>query len=103
MTPFVLGVALNVFIYDANDDEILQNFKWEEGQGLNLSDEINLLNRKNHYEIVYMNKEYEKYKNIFSFYENNIKSVILSDIQKYLKPKPNDNDKHFDMLKESFD
>ena len=103
LTPFVLGVALNVFIYDANDDEILQNFKWEEGQGLNLSDEINLLNRKNHYEIVYMNKEYEKYKNIFSFYENNTKSVILSDIQKYLKPKPNDNDKHFDMLKESFD
>ena len=29
--------------------------------------------------------------------------MILSDIQKYLKPKPNDNDKHFDMLKESFD
>ena len=103
LTPFVLGVALNVLIYDANDEEILQNFKWEEGHGLNLSDEINLLNRKNHYEIVYMNKEYEKYKNIFSFYENNVKSVILSDIQKYLKPKSNDNDKHFDMLKESFE
>ena len=103
LTPFVLGVALNVLIYDANDDEILQNFKWEEGHGLNLSDEINLLNRKNHYEIVYTVKEYEKYKNIFAFYENNIKSVILSDIQKYLKPKLNDNDKHFDMLKESFE
>ena len=101
LTPFVLGVALNILIYDANDDEILQNFKWEEGHGLNLADEINLLNRKNHYEIVYTSKEYEKYKNIFSFYENNIKSVILSDINKYLKPK--ENDKNFDMLTESFD
>ena len=101
LTPFVLGVALNVLIYDANDEEILQNFKWEEGHGLNLSDEINLLNRKNHYEIVYMNKEYEKYKNIYEFYENHKKSVILSDIEKHLKAI--DNDKNFDMLKGSFD
>ena len=101
LTPFVLGVALNVLIFDANDDEILQNFKWEEGHGLSVTDEINLLNRKNHYEIVYTNKEYEKYMNIFTVYENKIKSVILSDINKYLKPQ--ENDKTFDMLKESFD
>ena len=60
------AIELNVFIYDANDDEILQNFKWEEGQGLNLSDEINLLNRKNHYEIVYKARRC-LFERIFSF------------------------------------
>ena len=91
LTPFVLGIPLNVIIFDDNEEEILQTFKWEEGQGLNLSDEIYLLNRKNHYEIVYTQKENEKYKNIFQYYENNQRSVILSDIDKYLKLYANDN------------
>ena len=91
LTPFVLGVPLNVIIFDDNEEEILQNFKWEEGNGLNLIDEVSLLNRKNHYEIVYSQRDYEKYQNIFENYENHQKSVILSDIEKYLKLLPNDN------------
>ena len=91
LTPFVLGIPLNVIIFDDNEEEILQNFKWEEGKGLNITDEINLLNRKNHYEIVYSLKDNEKYKKIFEIYENNKKSVVLCDIEKYLKAKNNDN------------
>jgi hypothetical protein len=91
LTPFVLGVPLNVIIFDDNEEEILQNFKWEEGNGLNLIDEMSLLNRKNHYEIVYSQRDYEKYQKIFENYENHQKSVILSDIDKYLKLLPNDN------------
>ena len=91
LTPFVLGIPLNVIIFDDCEEEILQNFKWEEGKGLNLDGEIYLLNRKNHYEIVYTKKDNEKYKNIFQYYENHQRSVILSDIEKYLKLYDNDN------------
>jgi hypothetical protein len=52
---------------------------------------MSLLNRKNHYEIVYSQKDYDKYQKIFENYENHQKSVILSDIDKYLKLLPNDN------------
>ena len=90
LTPFVLGIPLNVIIFDDCEEEILQNFKWEEGKGLNLDGEIYLLNRKNHYEIVYTKKDNEKYKNIFQYYENHQRSVILSDIEKYLKLYDND-------------
>ena len=84
LTPFVLGIPLNVIIFDDNEEEILQNFKWEEGKGLNIVDEINLLNRKNHYEIIYTLSDNEKYKNIFENYENHKKSVVLNDIEKHL-------------------
>ena len=101
LTPFVLGISLNVLIFDASDDEILQNFKWEEGNGLNLTDEINLLNRKNHYEIVYTKNDNEKFKNIFENYENNKKSVILSNVDKYLKD--NEDNNSFQAMQGSFD
>ena len=101
LTPFVLGIPLNVLIYDASDEEILQNFKWEEGNGLNLTDEISLLNRKNHYEIVYTKKDNEKYKKIFETYENNKISVILANIDKYLKA--NEDDNTFQALQGNFD
>ena len=100
LTPFVLGIPLNVIIFDDCEEEILQNFKWEEGKGLNLDGEIYLLNRKNHYEIVYTKKDNEKYKNIFQYYENHQRSVILSDIEKYLKLYDNDNSDN--MLLEGF-
>ena len=94
LTPFVLGVPLNVIIFDDNEEEILQNFKWEEGTGLNIIDEISLLNRKNHYEIVYSQSDNKKYEKIFENYENHQKSVILSDIDKYLKMLPKDNNEN---------
>ena len=100
LTPFVLGIPLNVIIFDDCEEEILQNFKWEEGKGLNLDGEIYLLNRKNHYEIIYTKKDNEKYKNIFQYYENHQRSVILSDIEKYLKLY--DNDSSDNMLLEGY-
>ena len=101
LTPFVLGVPLNVIIYDDNEEEILQNFKWEEGKGLNVTDEIQLLNRKNHYEIIYTLKDNEKNKKIFENYENHQKSVILSNIENYLKQNANDN--NINILSGTFD
>ena len=101
LTPFVLGIPLNVIIFEDFEEEILQNFKWEEGEGLNLPDEIYLLNRKNHYEIIYTSKEYEKYKNIYENYENHQKSVILSNIDKYLKQQQDSS--QFNMLADTFE
>ena len=84
LTPFVLGIPINIIIFDS-EEEILQNLKWEDEKGLDVNDEINLINRRNHYEIIYSNRDYLKHKNIFEMYENNQKSVILYDIKKFLK------------------
>ena len=77
LTPLVLGIELNVIIYDDNEDEILQKFKWEGNSELKIDDVISVLNRRNHYEIIYTSEDNEKNKNIFINYENNIKSVII--------------------------
>ena len=73
VTPFVIGIPLNIINYE---EENLQQFKSEEGQGLNLPDEINLMSIKNNYCIIYTNKDNEKYKHIFENYENKPKSLI---------------------------
>ena len=76
MTPFILGIELNIIIYDDNEEEILQKFKWEGNSGSGIGDVISLLINKTSYKIIYSLKDYEK-KNIFSSYENKVKSIIL--------------------------
>ena len=101
LTPLVLGIELNVIIYDDNEEEILQKFKWEGNSELQIDDVISLLNNRNHYEIIYTSKDNEKNKKIFTNYENNQKSVILSEIvinQKKIDIKESDN---FNLLADS--
>ena len=69
----MIGIPLNIINYE---EENLQQFKSEEGQGLNLPDEINLMSIKNNYCIIYTNKDNEKYKHIFENYEIKPKSLI---------------------------
>ena len=101
LTPLVLDIELNIFIFDDYEEDILQKFKCEGDSDLKAPDVISLLNRKNHYEIIYSLKDYEKNKNIFVNYENNKKSVILSKPENFIK-KNNINESNFNLLKESF-
>jgi hypothetical protein len=83
LTPFVLGIKLNVIVSEINDSEILQKFGWEGESEIKTDDEISLLNNKNHYEVIYTKDDEEKYKQYFLIYENNLKPFVLfKDVKK---------------------
>ena len=86
LTPFVLGIELDIVVYDIIDEEILQKFLWEGTSDIKIKDVISLLNIKNHYEIIYTEGDNIKYKKIFELYETNIKSIIINPFNKSLYP-----------------
>jgi hypothetical protein len=96
LTPFVLGIELDVIIFEANQDEILQKFVYEGKSGINTNDVITLLNSKNHYEIAYSKNDNEKYKNYFQIYENNLKPRFFEPKENYVEE---DDDDDFNLLK----
>ena len=103
LTPFVLGVELDVILFDDNEDEIIKKLKWEGNSELQIDDVISLINHKNHYEIIYTPKDYEKNKSIFQIYENNKLPIILGDIEKYLYKKDVSlSDSNFNILSDSY-
>ena len=70
LTPYVLGIPLNVIILDINNEENKKTqFKWKQGKGLNITDEITVIFDVIHYEIGYTKNDFDKidkiYKNIF--------------------------------------
>ena len=69
LTPFVLGINLDIIIFEDNEDQIVKRFSYEEENGeKKLNDNvITLLNRSSHYELVYTYDEYNKYS---EFYKN---------------------------------
>ena len=97
LTPFVLQIEIDIIIFDDNEKEILKSFKWEGNSELKTNEVISLLNHKNHYEIIYTPNDYKKYQKIFEIYENKQKPIILSQIDKYLKP----DEKNFNALSAS--
>ena len=87
LTPIVIGIELNVIIFDDKEEEILQKFKWEDESDIKSNDIIYLLNRKNHYELTYTKDDYEKNKNFFQSFISNQISVFLSEEKKMQKVK----------------
>ena len=104
LTPFVLGVELDVIVFDDNEDEIIKKLKWEGNSELQIDDVISLINKKNHYEIIYTSKDYEKNKSIFQIYENKKPPIILGDIEKnnLYKKDVNINDSNYNILSDSY-
>jgi hypothetical protein len=96
LTPFVLGIEVNVIVFDAIQEEILQKFVYEGKSGIKTNDVITLLNSRNHYEIVYTKNDNEKYKNYFQLFENNLKPRFFE-----LKDnnEDDDDDDDFNLLK----
>ena len=95
LTPFVLGIEVNVIVFDANPDEILQKFVYEGKSGIKTKDVITLLNSRNHYEIVYSKNDNEKYKNYYEIYENNLKPTFFVPKDE----EEDDDDDDFNLLK----
>ena len=91
LTPFVLGIELDIVVFDI-EGEILQKFIYEGKSEINTADIITLLNKKNHYEIIYTESDEENNKKYFEIFENNIKPNILNITQ----TNENDNNTYND-------
>ena len=70
LTPYIFGVKLNIFMFDGNS---IQQFNYEGKSNLDVNLEINIINKKAHYELLYSKQYYEEYKNYFDFYKNDEK------------------------------
>jgi hypothetical protein len=81
LTPFVLGINLDVVLFDDNEDEILKHFKFVGKDELKIKDTIFVINKKGHYEIVYSYQDVKNYNYIYKYYRQEIKP-------KYIKIDP---------------
>ena len=84
LTPFILGINLDIMTFE-DDSEIIKNINYDGKVKYLFEDKIFLMNRRNHYELIYTQKENIKYEQIFNKYINNdfIKeSTILYELNK---------------------
>ena len=77
LTPFVLGINLDVVLFDDNEDEILKHFKFVGKDELKIKDTIFIINKKGHYEIVYSFQDVKNYNNIYKYYRYEIKPKFI--------------------------
>ena len=72
LTPFVLGINLDIIVFDDNEDEIIKNVNFAGKSEYDFNnDKIFVLNVKGHYELLYSKDDYNKYQSIFQKYTNN--------------------------------
>ena len=71
LTPFVLGIYLDIIIFEDNEEQIIKTLSFNENNSENKDQNniITLLNRNEHYELIYTKEDYEKFSNIYSNYE----------------------------------
>ncbi len=81
LTPYIFGIKLNIFMFDGNS---IQQFNYEGKSNLDVNLEINIINKKAHYELLYSKQYYEEYKNYFDFYKNdeNYESIFIREEKK---------------------
>ena len=78
LTPFVLGINLDIIIFD-DESEIIKKINYDGKPKYSFEEKIFLMNRKNHYELIYTKKDNDKYEEIFEKYINNdfLKSSLI--------------------------
>ena len=82
LTPYIFGVKLNIFMFDGNS---IQQFNYEGKSNLDVNLEINIINKKAHYELLYSKQYYEEYKNYFDFYKNDENYESIFEIKEKKK------------------
>ena len=66
LTPFVLGINLDIIAFDDNQNEVIKNINYEGESEYDFNnDKIFVLNIAGHYELLYSENDNKKYKNIF--------------------------------------
>lgn len=81
LTPFVLGINLDIIIFDDNEDEVIKNINFTGRPEYNFKDDkMFVLNIKGHYELLYSDKDNNKYKSIFKKYIcNYIPNILVEE------------------------
>ena len=85
LTPFVLGINLDVIIFNDNEDKTIKNMIYSgESEYTFKEDKIFVLNINGHYELLYSENDNDKNKDIFQNYINdyyniNFRKVSLND------------------------
>ena len=97
LTPFVLGINLEIVLFDDNEEDIVKHFKYCEDNNdknlLNINQTIFLINRKYHYENVFNFFDNKNFNDVYQYYRNDVNPIfikednILSNL--YLKIKKN--------------
>ena len=88
LTPFVLGINLDIIVYDDHEDEIIKNINYTGENEFNFNnDKIFLLNINGHYELFYTEEDNIKYKEIFKEYINNYLGNSLIEDNKKITQK----------------
>ena len=82
LTPFVLGINLDVVLFDDNEDEVLKHFKFVGKDELKINETIFVINKKGHYENVFNYEDNKNFNYIYKYYRNDITPV-------YIKIDPN--------------
>ena len=69
LTPFVLGINLDIIAFEDNEEEVIKNINFTGISEYDFNDDkIFVLNIKGHYELLYTENDNNKYKNIFEKY-----------------------------------
>ena len=84
LTPFILGIELNIILLEDEEDEIIKKFVWVGSSEVKTKDTISLINRKYHYEIIYNKEDNESNKELFEIYKTDEKSLIIDKIEQNL-------------------
>ena len=88
LTPFVLGMNLEIVLFDDNEKDIVKHFKYydidkynevKKQNILDIKQTIFLINRKNHYEIAFNYFDNKNYNYIYSFYRNDIRPHFIKE------------------------
>ena len=83
LTPFVLGINVDVILFDDEEDEILKHFKFVGKDELNIKETIFIIHKKGHYENIFNYEDNKNFNEVYSYYRNNLKNYFI-DIDKKL-------------------
>ena len=78
LTPFVLGINLDVVLFDDNEDEILKHFKFVGDDELKIKETIFVINKKGHYENVFNYEDNKNFNDIYKYYRNDIANKFIN-------------------------
>ena len=78
LTPFVLGINLDVVLFDDNEDEILKHFKFVGDDELKIKETIFVINKKGHYENVFNYDDNKNFNDIYKYYRNDIANKFIN-------------------------
>ena len=81
LTPFIFGIDLDIILFDDEEIDVIKHFKLYENNNDNLEIKQNifLINRKNHYEIVYNYFDNKNYNDIYDLYRNDLKPIFIHE------------------------